>query len=259
MTITNAIIKETASLGDARHRRKLGAFVAEGTKCVLDTLDYFSLRRLCATEAWLRCHEADIKDIPDVKVWTGDRSQIGRMSSMALAPDVLAVYDLPEPERFDPPALEGRLTVALDRVQDPGNLGTIMRTADWMGITTILASIDTVDCFNPKTVQATMGAISRVKVVYGDLAGMLSAFAGGTPVYGTFLDGENIYAAPLSQAGVVVMGNEGAGISPQIEKLVDSRLLIPSYPAGRATSESLNVATATAIVLSQFRQREMAK
>ena len=128
-----------------------------------------------------------------------------------------------------------------------------MRTADWMGIDTILASADTVDCFNPKAVQATMGAISRVKVIYGDLPGMLSSL--DMPVYGTYLDGENIYTAPLSTAGVVVMGNEGRGISPEVTACVSHRLLIPSYPPDRPTSESLNVATATAIVLSQFRSK----
>lgn len=134
-----------------------------------------------------------------------------------------------------------------------------MRTADWMGIDTILASVDTADCFNPKVVQATMGAISRVKVVYGDLPAMLGALSADMPVYGTFLNGENLYTSPLSAAGVVVMGNEGKGISDAVAQCVTSRLLIPSFPPGAATSESLNVATATAIVLAQFRSKFFAK
>jgi TrmH family RNA methyltransferase len=126
-----------------------------------------------------------------------------------------------------------------------------MRTADWMGIETILASIDTVDCFNPKTIQATMGAISRVKVVYGNLPEMLGKLH-NTEIVGTFLDGENIYTAQLPKSAVIVMGNEGRGISDSVAQCVTRRILIPPYPAGRATSESLNVATATAITLSQF-------
>lgn len=251
--ITNALIKETSSLAEVRHRRKLGLFVAEGTKCVSDTLGYFRLQYLFATPAWLEQHP--LPDWAEPFVYTGNRGQLGKMSSLSLTPDVIAVYHIPEPAAFDPAELDGNLVVALDRVQDPGNLGTIMRTADWMGVTTLIASTDTVDCYNSKTVQATMGAISRVRVIYGPLAEMLSALKPLMPVYGTFLGGDNIYKADLKASAAVVMGNEGSGISPEIEALVDRRLLIPSYPPERPTSESLNVATATAIVLSQFRSR----
>lgn len=252
-TVTNAVKKETAALAEARHRRRQGAFMAEGTKCVLDTLGYFELRRLFATRSWLDEH--DIPGVDPELIWVCNRGDLGAMTTMSLAPDVIAVYNLPKEPEFNPDELENELVVALDRVQDPGNLGTIMRTADWMGITTILASKDTVDCFNPKVIQSTMGAVSRVRVIYGDLPAMLGRLAPKMPVYGTFLGGENIYQAALTSAGVVVMGNEGKGISADVERCVSRRLLIPSYPAGRITSESLNVATATAIVLSQFRAR----
>lgn len=247
--LTKARRKEIAALADAKGRRRQGAFMAEGTKCVLDTLGAFKLRLLAATEAWLAAHDVDG---PVVAV---NRGMLGEMSSMSLATDVIAVYELPDDSVFDPELPAGNLVIALDRVQDPGNLGTIIRTADWMGITTILASADTVDCFNPKVVQATMGAISRVKVIYGNLPEMLEAVGKEVPVYGTFLDGENIYRQPLSDNGVIVMGNEGSGISAEVAAAVTRRLFIPSYPPGRATSESLNVATATAITLSQFRSR----
>lgn len=247
--LTKARRKEIAALADAKGRSRQGAFMAEGTKCVLDTLGAFKLRLLAATEAWLAAHDVDG---PVVAV---NRGMLGEMSSMSLAPDVIAVYELPDDSVFDPELPAGNLVIALDRVQDPGNLGTIIRTADWMGITTILASADTVDCFNPKVVQATMGAISRVKVIYGNLPEMLEAVGKEVPVYGTFLDGENIYRQPLSDNGVIVMGNEGSGISAEVAAAVTRRLFIPSYPPGRATSESLNVATATAITLSQFRSR----
>lgn len=252
--LTNAVKKETAALAESKHRRRQGAFMAEGTKCVLDTIGHFALRRLFATRDWLASHHLPVE--LDGEVYCCNRGELGAMSSMALAPDVIAVYDLPQELPFEPEKLVGQLVVALDRVQDPGNLGTIMRTADWMGVTVILASSDTVDCFNPKAVQGTMGAVSRVRVIYGDLPAMLDALAPSMPVYGTFLGGENIYAAELSAAGVVVMGNEGKGISPEVEVKVSRRLLIPSFPPERPTSESLNVATATAIVLSQFRARE---
>ncbi len=250
--MTRAFEKEISSLAETKGRRKHGAFMAEGTKCVLDTLEAFELRHLVATEAWLEAHRLP-EAVDPAKIVTANRGQIGAISSMSLAPDVVAVYNLPAQPDFCPDSLAGKLVVALDRVQDPGNLGTIMRTADWMGIDTILASTDTVDCFNPKVIQATMGAISRVKVIYGDLPAMLKAASQFMPVYGTFLDGTNIYATRLSTDGIVVMGNEGRGISPEVADTVSHRLLIPSYPPDAPTSESLNVATATAICLSQFR------
>lgn len=251
--LTKALRRDIASLAEIKGRRKIGAFMAEGTKCVLDTIGAFAVRHIIATPAWLAAH-----CLPEgTDIIEANRSEIGEMSSMSLAPDVIAVYKLPEPAVFHADDAATQLIVALDRVQDPGNLGTIMRTADWMGITTVIASNDTVDCFNPKTIQATMGAISRVRVVYGDLPAMLGEAArAGAKIYGTFLDGDNIYSSQLSHNGIVVMGNEGRGISPEVAATVTRRLLIPPYPAGRPTSESLNVATATAIVLSQFRSRQ---
>ena len=148
------------------------------------------------------------------------------------------------------------LILALDGVQDPGNMGTILRIADWFGIREVVCSEHTADCFNPKVVQATMGAIARVRVHYLPLTEWLAqAVQAGVSVYGTFLDGETIYDAPLTTGGIVVMGSEGKGVSAQVAALVTHRLYIPSFPAGVPTSESLNVATATAIVCSEFRRR----
>lgn len=251
--LTQALKKQVASLATPKGRHRMSMFAAEGTKCVLDTFNAFNVRYLLATRAWLDSWP----EIRAGEVIEVTRADLRSMSTLTLAPDVIAVYDLPHKPHFDPAAISRQLVVALDRVQDPGNLGTIMRTADWMGITTILASTDTVDCFNPKAVQATMGAISRVKVIYGDLASMLATI--GSDICGTFLDGENIYTAALPEVGVVVMGNEGSGISPQVAATVNRRLLIPSYPPERPTGESLNVATATAIVLSQFISRHYGK
>ena len=145
--------------------------------------------------------------------------------------------------------------MVLDNLQDPGNLGTIIRLADWFGITDIVCSADSADCFNPKVIQATMGAIIRVRVHYTDLSQWLAQQKErGVNIYGTFLDGENIYKTEKGSCGVIVMGNEGQGISPQCEQSVTHRLYIPPYPADRCGSESLNVAIATAITCSEFRR-----
>ena len=147
-----------------------------------------------------------------------------------------------------------KLNLALDGVQDPGNLGTIIRIADWFGITQIYCSQDTADVYNPKVVQATMGSIARVKVEYGDLLGLVESLPDDVPVYGTLLDGDNIYQQTLENRGLIVMGNEGKGISPALAKKVNHKLLIPNFPEGRATADSLNVAIATAITCSEFRR-----
>jgi TrmH family RNA methyltransferase len=154
--------------------------------------------------------------------------------------------------------MDKKLIVALDGVQDPGNLGTIIRTCDWFGIHDILCSHDTADCYNPKVVQATMGALARVRLHYVDLPQVLAEIkAQGTPLYGTLLEGTNMYgsnAIPDKQHGVIIMGNEGNGISSAVRQHITHPLLIPSYPADAVTSESLNVGIATAIVLAEFRR-----
>ncbi len=147
------------------------------------------------------------------------------------------------------------LVLALDDVQDPGNLGTIMRIADWFGIKDIFCSKGTADIYNPKAVQATMGAISRVKIHYTELAKEIASLPASVPVYGTFLEGDIIYDTELSGNGVIIMGNEGNGISREVGKTINRKLYIPNWPAGAATSESLNVAIATAIVCAEFRRR----
>lgn len=148
------------------------------------------------------------------------------------------------------------LALLLDDVQDPGNLGTIVRLADWFGIRDIFCSPASADCFNPKVVQATMGAVLRVRVHYTDPAALLDrASEAGVPAYGTFLDGENIYEAELSPTGILVMGNEGNGIGPAVAERISRRLYIPPYPAAVPTSESLNVAVAAAVAVAEFRRR----
>lgn len=250
--ITTAQRKLIASLDKARNRRREGLFAAEGTKCVLDTIDAFGLRHLVATSAWWQEHP-ELASRPQAVL--ARPADMERITALSTPPPVLAVYDMP-PESQVPGIAPGELVVALDCVQDPGNLGTIVRAADWMGVHTILASRDTVDIFGAKAVQATMGAISRVTVHYCDLAARLEELDAAVPVFGTFLGGENIYtAAHLGPGGVLVMGNEGRGVSPAVAALCTRRLTIPSWPPGSPTSESLNVGVATAIALAAFRSR----
>lgn len=246
MEITNGIIKWVHSLAQKKNRDNERCFVAEGTKCVLDTLGAFRLRGLFCTENWLRTHNIEYADVVS-------SSQIERMSMLKTPTEVIAVYEIPDYD-VDLSETVRSLNLALDNVQDPGNLGTIIRIADWFGINDIYCSVDTVDVYNPKVVQATMGAISRVRVHYCDLPGLFGTLK-EVPVFGTFLDGDSIYEEKLGSNGFIVMGNEGKGISPEVEKYVDKRLLIPSYPVGVVTSESLNVGMATAIVVSEFRRR----
>lgn len=248
--LTNNLRKMVASLGNARNRREEGCFVAEGTKCVCDTWQNFHCRYLFATTAWIEQHG---KSLPGANPIVVKRADMERMSQLSTPSQVLAVYELPDTE-FDETKLFSNLVIALDRVQDPGNLGTIIRIADWFGITDIVCSPDTVDVYNPKVVQATMGAISRVKVHYLDLVNLIKCNP-DVPVYGTFLDGRNIYETSLTPHGIVVLGNEGQGISNEVGDLIKRRLFIPSYPQERPTSESLNVSMATAITIAEFRRR----
>ena len=181
---------------------------------------------------------------------------MARISQLTHPSPALAVVRQPAPLLFD--MCSDELVLALDGIRDPGNLGTIIRIADWFGIRQILASEDTVEVYNPKVVQATMGAIFRVHVYYIDLPSILRARTSkstAVPVYGTFLEGDNIYSAPLTRGGVIVMGSEANGISPEVAATVTARLFIPPFPSDSRTSESLNVAVATAITCAEFRRR----
>lgn len=258
MEISKAKIKTYSALAMRKHRVACGLFVAEGSKCVLETLPFFRLEALVATADWLESGLLP-EGVDASCVFTATRRQMEQISSLSTAPQVIGVYRMPALEVPRPEDVSDELILVLDGVQDPGNMGTIMRTADWFGIHHIVASHTTVDIFNPKTVQSTMGAIGRVRVCYTDLPPYVEQYKTFTalPVYGTVLDGEPLYSAPLSGAGMIIMGNEGKGISPQVRDLISSPLLIPSYPLGEATVESLNVAMATAITLAEFRRRQL--
>lgn len=244
-------IKYIRSLELKKNRKEEQVFLAEGNKLVGDLIGHFSCRLILATEQWLQNHPR-LLATETIEV---THEELSRASLLKTPQEVLAIFEHPHYD-FDADVASRSLCLALDDVQDPGNLGTIVRIADWFGIEHIFCSNGTADIYNPKTVQATMGAIARVKLHYCNLPEFIgNASEKNIPVFGTFLDGENIYTQHLPKNGIIVMGNEGNGISEQIARKVSHRLLIPNYPQGCETSESLNVAVATAIVCAEFRRR----
>ena len=241
-------IKYIRSLELKKNRNKEGKFVAEGFKVVDDLLALQPADLIVATQEWLHGkHFADQTEVIEVT-----EEELKKVSFLQHPQQVLAVFK--QATSGDYSINTSELSLALDGVQDPGNLGTIIRIADWFGITHIYCSQDTADVYNPKVVQATMGSIARVKVEYGNLLALVESLPADVPVYGTLLDGDNIYQQTLENRGLIVMGNEGKGISPALAKKVNRRLLIPNFPEGRATADSLNVAIATAITCSEFRR-----
>ena len=245
--MTKAEIQHLRSLGDKRTRDAEGLFIAEGDKLVEEILSsHLRVRKVYTTRS----------DMSGAVIEQIDRRDMERISALKTATATIAVVEQPR-HKLNISNLDGRLTLALDGVQNPGNLGTIIRLADWFGIEDILCTKECADCYNPKVVQATMGAILRVRVHYvDDLAAMLVSLRDkGTAIYGTLLDGQGIYTTELRQEGIIVMGNEGRGLSDACRAVVSHKLLIPPYPATRSTSESLNVAMATGIVLAEFRRR----
>lgn len=233
-----------------KFRKEHHAFLAEGGKLIEDIADHFSCKYLIAVDDWLAKHAGLKAD----KIVAVTREELSGISLLKTPKDALAVFRQPV---YDLKSIDPRsdLILAADGIQDPGNFGSIVRLADWFGISHIVCSGDTADIFNPKTIQATMGAVARVKIHYTSLSGFLSDLPKDIPVYGTFLEGNNIYTRDLSSFGVVVLGNEGQGIRPEVSEYVTDRLFIPNYPKGRQTSESLNVAIAGAVICAEFRRR----
>lgn len=249
--LSKARIKQIHSLEQKKYRRQEGLFVAEGHKLVGELLVAgHNPTYLCHTEQWnsstpISCPTDIISE-----------TELKSASLLQHPQQVLALFPLPHWELPTTETCRTKLVLALDGVQDPGNLGTICRLADWFGIEDIICSAETADIFNPKAIQATMGAIARVRIHYTNLTEFLTEVASqDTRIYGTFLDGKNIYERTLTPHGIIVMGNEGKGISSDIESLVTDKLFIPNFPQDRPTTESLNVAVATAITCAEFRRR----
>lgn len=249
--ITKNQIKQITALSQKKHRDETNSFVAEGTKLIQDLAPFFTCKLLVATKEWLLEHDKILAQ----ETVEATLDELKKASSLKNPQGVLAVFQQPE-SSFLWDDVSTQLSLALDTVQDPGNLGTIIRIADWFGIRQVFCSELCADVYGSKTVQATMGALARVQVHYVNLNDFLHACnEKQLPVYGTFLDGENIYEKELNACGIIVMGNEGNGISTEIEEHISEKILFPNYPEGTPTSESLNVAMATALVCSEFRRR----
>ncbi|MEG2947449.1 MAG: RNA methyltransferase [Bacteroidales bacterium] len=248
MNLSKNKIKMVRSLEMKKFRKETGLFVAEGNKLVTDNLSMMKCETLIATPEWFAAHPA--AKAPEM-IET-NREEMSKVSFLKTPQEVMGIFRQPA-YTLNPDELRGKLSLVLDTVQDPGNLGTIIRLADWFGIEDIVCSAETADCFAPKTVQATMGAIARIRVHYTSLPDFLQQMK-GIPVYGTFLEGNNIYNETLSREGLIVMGNEGKGISDELRPFISHEVHIPSFPTDRETSESLNVAIATAIICSEFRR-----
>ena len=244
--VSKNTIKRITSLGQKKYRQREGVFVAEGIKVVNE----FLLSSLELVELHTEDVSAFAKALSpqdQSKVNEATPAELKKLTFLKTAQKAVATFKMPKAIAID----RSGLTVVLDDVRDPGNLGTIIRLCDWFGIKQLVCSKATVDCYNPKVVQATMGSLTRVAIIYTDIDTYLASEH--RPVFGTFMDGENIYAASLPQEGVIVMGNEANGISTSIEELVTKRIAIPRFGITQAT-ESLNVATATAICLSEFKR-----
>lgn len=249
-------IKFIKGLELKKFRKASEAFVAEGPKLVQDIMPYFQCRMLVATGEWLHAHRQEVmRHNPDTELVEVNEEELRRVSFLKSPQEVLGVFAIPHHDTDLHACARQRLCLALDDVQDPGNLGTIIRVADWFGIEYIFCSPGTADVYNPKTVQATMGAIARVRIHYLPLVETLKQGERDYPIYGTLLEGKNMYERDLKNKGLIVMGNEGKGLSPEMRALITDSLYIPSFLQDRPTSESLNVAIATAIVCAEFRRR----
>ena len=237
--LSKSQIKLITSLKQKKYRHQHGFFVVEGVKTIKELLQSnLELHKLYTTETF----NIDAK----VEVIISDLD-LKRISFLTTPNKALAIFNIPKSKPID----NSGLIVALDAVRDPGNLGTIIRLCDWFGVKELVCSNETVDCFNPKVIQATMGSITRINVSYVDLEAFLKASE--APVFGAFMDGKNVYNEELSEKGILVMGNEANGVSKDVEAIITEKISIPRFGNLQAT-ESLNVATATAILLSEFRR-----
>ncbi len=231
------------SLYQKKYRKQHGLFVAEGKKVIQELLD-----------AKLKLHSLftiddcffDVSETVRYKITEDELKQISFLTTPQLA---LAIFYIPESKKINTKGL----ILALDDIRDPGNLGTIIRLCDWFGVQELVCSLQTVDCYNPKVIQATMGSITRVHISFLDLTKFFKDQVSDTFIMGTFMNGENIYTQQLPEKGIIVMGNEANGISATIENFVNQRIAIPQFGKIHET-ESLNVATATAIILSEFKR-----
>lgn len=249
MNLSKSKLNLYSRLSTRKQRDKLGLFMAEGEKCVSDTIRFFDIEAIIVRDG-----DAEAKErYRELPVFTVNEADMRKLSQFPSLPEVIAVYRIPTPYEFTKEEYSSGLTLMLDGVQDPGNLGTIMRIASWFGAARVVIGTGCADPFNPKAVQSSMGAIGMVRFRQADLLPIILENP-DIPVCGTLLDGTDIYTTPLRLPAFVVMGNEGQGISESVREKVNLPLLIPSFATG-PHAESLNVAAATAITVSEFMRR----
>src|SRR2546428_1522440 len=250
--ISKSQISFIRSLQNKKFREEHGNFIVEGTKMVFELLQSgYIVKSLFLTENHLNQIKTAVKLPKYTEIHIVSETELQKISQLQTANEVLAIVEIPgsyQDGMLDPLSLTDKWTIMLDNVQDPGNMGTIIRIADWFAIDTIICSINTVDLYNPKVVQSTMGSLFRVTVVKMDLQDFLPKI--NVPIYGALLEGENVYQQNLSKSGVLLMGNESKGISTELKKFITNQVMIPRF--GQA--ESLNVGIATAILCSEIRR-----
>jgi TrmH family RNA methyltransferase len=251
-------IKYFRSLRLKKYREKYREYLIEGDKIIRELIDaeYPLMKKILATKRWLNNNYKNDIYPPEIVHLVSDY-ELGKISSFKTPGEVIAVMSMPE-HTIDNNTIINNISLVLDKIQDPGNLGNIIRIADWFGIKNIFCSGDCADCFSPKVVQATMGAITRINIHYVDLRNLLEEYAAFPEfnIYGTFLKGESIYDKDLGNKGFIVMGNESRGISESCIPYITTRLFVPKYTQQSGTVESLNVSAATAIVCYEFRRKQ---
>jgi len=257
--ITKAQIQFVRSLEQKKVRDETGLFIAEGDKMVREALalpsrSNYQVKTIYGIESWLLSNEIN-SSVQNIEVVPLRARDLERISFLRTPNQVLAIIS--RNQEIEPLLnFESDLLLGLDQVQDPGNLGTIIRLADWFGLGGIIASMDSADFFSPKVVQASMGSVFRVKLVASDLVDFIRSLPTGFPVYGTHLDGENLYSANITPNGLILLGNESRGMKPLLKDLSMQNLRIPGYSTGETKPESLNVSIAAAILCSEFRRRK---
>lgn len=246
MELSKSEIQSINALKSAHGRKKYKAFVVEGPKMIEELLiSKFTINLLIATESFYTMYP-DLTEESYARVVKDKDLQ--RISHLSTSNQVLAVVEYPNPQELK--INDQELVLVLDTIQDPGNLGTIIRTADWFGVHLILCSKETADAFSPKVVQSSMGSVFRAQIHYGDLAEILSQHSDSMPIYGSLLDGENIHSTPLEKRGFLIIGNESKGISDALKPLIHKGLYIPQAEGSK--TESLNASVANGILLSLF-------
>lgn len=253
--LTNNKIKYIKSLEHKKYRKQHQVFVVEGEKMVLELLNsQYIIHELFVSQSFLEKHQAMVPaNFAPIVV---SETELKKASFLQTATQALAIAGI-KSQTFNKPQTE-ELVLGLDHIQDPGNLGTIIRTALWFGVKKIFCSPDTVDVYNPKVIQSTMGAIFHVDLYYTELESLIHAYKQAQiPIYGTLLQGKNLYAKNLTKGGLLLMGNESKGLSEKLSQQVDQALLIPPFPAESEQMESLNVSIATALVLAEFRRQTL--